>query len=117
MKATAFAYERPSDLNAALSVMAKATGPTKILAGGQSLGPMLNLRLVEPDLIVDITGLAELKQAERNGDELVIGACITHGDIEDGRIPDVTRGAMQRIAGAISYRAVRNRGTIGGSRR
>jgi len=75
----------------------------------------LNLRLVEPDLIVDISGLSELKQAERSGDELVIGACITHGDIEDGRIPDVTRGAMRRVAGAIAYRAVRNRGTIGGS--
>ena len=115
MKAAAFAYERPSDLNAALFLMAKATGMTKIIAGGQSLGPMLNLRLVEPELIVDITGLSELKQAERSGDELVIGACITHGDIEDGRIPDVTRGAMQRVAGAIAYRAVRNRGTIGGS--
>ena len=115
MKAAAFAYERPSDLNAAVSLTAKPTGITKIIAGGQSLGPMLNLRLVEPDLIVDITGLSELKQAERSGDELVIGACITHGDIEDGRIPDVTRGAMQRIAGAVAYRAVRNRGTIGGS--
>jgi aerobic carbon-monoxide dehydrogenase medium subunit len=115
MKAAAFAYERPSDLNAALFLMAKATGMAKIIAGGQSLGPMLNLRLVEPELIVDITGLSELKQAERSGEELVIGACITHGDIEDGRIPDVTRGAMQRVAGAIAYRAVRNRGTIGGS--
>jgi len=115
MKAAAFAYERPSDLNAALSLLAKTNGTAKIIAGGQSLGPMLNLRLVEPDLIVDITGLSELKQVERSGDELVIGACITHGDIEDGRIPDVTRGAMQRVAGAIAYRAVRNRGTIGGS--
>ena len=115
MKAAAFAYERPSDLNAALSLLAKTNGTAKIMAGGQSLGPMLNLRLVEPDLIVDITGLSELKQAERSGDELVIGACITHGDIEDDRIPDVTRGAMQRVAGAIAYRAVRNRGTIGGS--
>jgi carbon-monoxide dehydrogenase medium subunit len=115
MKAAAFAYQRPADLNAALALMAKADGVTKIIAGGQSLGPMLNLRLVEPDLIVDISGLSELKQAERRGDELFIGACITHGDIEDGRIPDVTRGAMQRVAGAIAYRAVRNRGTIGGS--
>jgi aerobic carbon-monoxide dehydrogenase medium subunit len=115
MKAAAFAYERPADLNAALALMANADGATRIIAGGQSLGPMLNLRLVEPDLIVDISGLSELKQAERRGDELVIGACITHGDIEDGRIPDVTRGAMQRVAGAIAYRAVRNRGTIGGS--
>jgi aerobic carbon-monoxide dehydrogenase medium subunit len=115
MKAASFAYARPADLNAALALMAKTDGITKIIAGGQSLGPMLNLRLVEPDLIVDISGLSELKQAERSGDELVIGACITHGDIEDGRLPDVTRGAMQRVAGSIAYRAVRNRGTIGGS--
>jgi aerobic carbon-monoxide dehydrogenase medium subunit len=98
-----------------LASMAQASGVTKIIAGGQSLGPMLNLRLVEPNLIIDIAGLSELKQAERSGGELVIGACVTHGDIEDGRIPDVTRGAMQRVAGAIAYRAVRNRGTIGGS--
>jgi carbon-monoxide dehydrogenase medium subunit len=115
MKAAAFAYARPADLNAALALMANADGVTKIIAGGQSLGPMRNLRLVEPDLIIDISGLSELKQVERSGDELVIGACVTHGDIEDGRIPDVTRGAMQRVAGAIAYRAVRNRGTIGGS--
>jgi aerobic carbon-monoxide dehydrogenase medium subunit len=115
MKAAPFAYERPADVSAALALMAGAKGVTKIIAGGQSLGPMLNLRLVQPDLIIDIAGLAELRHAERSGDELVIGACITHGDIEDGRIPDVTRGAMQRVAGAIAYRAVRNRGTIGGS--
>ena len=115
MKAAPFAYERPADVNTALALLAEANGTTKIIAGGQSLGPMLNLRLVQPDLIVDIAGLAELRQAERSGDELVIGACITHGDIEDGRIADVTRGAMQRVAGAIAYRAVRNRGTIGGS--
>jgi aerobic carbon-monoxide dehydrogenase medium subunit len=115
MKAAPFAYERPSDLNAAIAMMAGAGRTVRIIAGGQSLGPMLNLRLVQPDLIVDIAGLAELKHAERSGDELVIGACITHSDIEDGRIPDVTRNAMRRVAGAIAYRAVRNRGTIGGS--
>ncbi len=114
MKAAPFAYERPSDLKAAVALIAEAKD-AKIIAGGQSLGPMLNLRLVEPELIIDIAGLAELKQAERSGDALVIGACVTHADIEDGRIPDVTRGAMQRVAGAIAYRAVRNRGTIGGS--
>jgi aerobic carbon-monoxide dehydrogenase medium subunit len=115
MKAAPFAYERPSDLKVAIALMAEAKGASKIIAGGQSLGPMLNLRLVQPDLIIDIAGLGELKQAERCGDELVIGACVTHSDIEDGRIPDVTRGAMQRVAAAIAYRAVRNRGTIGGS--
>jgi aerobic carbon-monoxide dehydrogenase medium subunit len=115
MKSAPFAYTRPANMNAALALMSEAKGITKIIAGGQSLGPMLNLRLVQPDLIIDIAGLAELRRTERRGDELVIGACVTHGDIEDGRIPDVTRGAMQRVAAAIAYRAVRNRGTIGGS--
>jgi aerobic carbon-monoxide dehydrogenase medium subunit len=115
MKAAPFGYERPSDLNAVLALMAKPRGVTKIMAGGQSLGPMLNLRLVAPDLVIDIAGLSELKQAGIDGGELLIGACITHADIEDGRIPDVTRGAMQRVASMIAYRAVRNRGTVGGS--
>jgi carbon-monoxide dehydrogenase medium subunit len=115
MKAAPFGYERPSDLNAVLALMAKPGGVTKIMAGGQSLGPMLNLRLVAPDLVIDIAGLSELKQAGLEGGELLIGACITHADIEDGRVPDVTRGAMQRVASMIAYRAVRNRGTVGGS--
>jgi carbon-monoxide dehydrogenase medium subunit len=115
MKPAPFRYERPRDLRAALAVLSEADASAKIIAGGQSLGPMLNLRLVEPDLIVDIAGLAELKHVELRGDELVLGSCVTHADIEDGRIPDVTRGAMQRVAANIAYRAVRNRGTIGGS--
>jgi carbon-monoxide dehydrogenase medium subunit len=115
MKSAPFAYERPSSLEAAIALMAEMKASAKLMAGGQSLGPMLNLRLVQPDVVIDITGLAELKQAGRDGDELVIGACVTHGDIEDGRIGDVTRGAMQRVASGIAYRAVRNRGTIGGS--
>ena len=115
MKPAPFGYERPRDLQATLVLLGEAETSARIIAGGQSLGPMLNLRLVEPALIVDIAGLAELKQVERRGDELVLGACVTHADIEDGRIPDVTRGAMQRVAGNIAYRAVRNRGTVGGS--
>ena len=114
MKPAPFAYERPRDLPTALAAMG-GDGVVKIIAGGQSLGPMLNLRLVAPDLLVDIAGIDELKHVEHTGGELVIGACVTHADIEDGRIPDVTRGAMQRVASAIAYRAVRNRGTIGGS--
>ena len=112
MKPAPFGYERPRDLQAALAVLAEADASAKIIAGGQSLGPMLNLRLVEPGLIVDISRLAELKQVEHRGDELVLGACVTHADIEDGRIPDVTRGAMRGVAANIAYRAVRNRGGL-----
>ncbi|WP_375308199.1 FAD binding domain-containing protein [Bradyrhizobium sp. A11] len=115
MKPAPFSYERPRDLGAALSMLAAGSGAAKIIAGGQSLGPMLNLRLVQPELIVDISGLGELKRAEISGSELVLGALVTHADIEDGRTADVTRGAMRAVAANIAYRAVRNRGTIGGS--
>jgi aerobic carbon-monoxide dehydrogenase medium subunit len=115
VKAVNFAYERPRQLADAVRLIAAHDVHTKVLAGGQSLGPMLNMRLVTPELIVDITGLGELKRAERQGDWLVLGACVTHADIEDGRVPDVTNGAMCAVASGIAYRAVRNRGTIGGS--
>ncbi|HMK79886.1 MAG TPA: FAD binding domain-containing protein [Xanthobacteraceae bacterium] len=115
MKPVRFDYARPRDLAGALDLLSRERGLIKVMAGGQSLGPMLNLRLVQPDLIVDIAGLAELRHAALEGDRLVLGACVTHADIEDGRVPDVTRGAAARVAGAIAYRAIRNRGTVGGS--
>lgn len=114
MKPAPFDYARPRDLAAALTLLGSNQG-AKVMAGGQSLGPMLNLRLAQPEQIVDITAIDELKHAEVIGDELVLGACITHADIEDGRVPDVTRGAMRSVAANIAYRAVRNRGTLGGS--
>lgn len=115
MKPVNFAYERPRHLDDAIGLLANQSALVKVLAGGQSLGPMLNLRLVQPDLIIDITALDQLKRAEQLKDYLVLGACVTHADIEDGRVPDVTNGAMRAVAAGIAYRAVRNRGTIGGS--
>jgi len=115
MKPSRFAYARPRALTAALDLLAREHGAIKIIAGGQSIGPMLNLRLVEPDLVVDVAGLPELRQAALDDGRLMLGACVTHADIEDGRVPDVTGGAMARVASAIAYRAVRNRGTVGGS--
>jgi len=115
VKAVNFDYARPADLSAAISLGARDGAMVKFIAGGQSLGPMLNLRLVQPDLLVDITAIAELKRIEEKPDAIFIGACVTHADIEDGRVPDVTGGAMRAVASSIAYRAVRNRGTIGGS--
>lgn len=114
MKPASFDYARPRDLASAVALLGSNAG-AKVMAGGQSLGPMLNLRLAQPEQIVDITAIDELKHAEISGDELVLGACITHADIEDGRVPDVTGGAMRGVAANIAYRAVRNRGTLGGS--
>ena len=115
MKPVRFDYVRPADLAQAVTLASREDAVVKFLAGGQSLGPMLNLRLVQPDLLIDITGIAELKRIERSADALTIGSCITHADIEDGRIDDVTGGALRTVAAGIAYRAVRNRGTVGGS--
>jgi aerobic carbon-monoxide dehydrogenase medium subunit len=115
MKPAPFEYARPSSLADALALLASEERVVKPLAGGQSLGPMLNLRLAQPDLLVDLTALPELRRAEEGGDGVVIGACVTHADIEDGRVPDPTGGALPEVARRVAYRAVRNRGTIGGS--
>ena len=115
MKSVDFDYARPADVETAIKLISDESGTAKIMAGSQSLGPMLNMRLVQPDLIVDITGIDELRQFSDNATELSIGACVTHSDIEDVRVPEVTRGALALVANGIAYRAVRNRGTIGGS--
>ena len=115
MKPVAFDYVRPSTLADAIAFLQRQDLSVKLLAGGQSLGPMLNLRLAQPDLLVDITAVPDLLRVETEDDGLLIGACVTHADIEDGRVPDPTDGALPAVARTIAYRAVRNRGTIGGS--
>jgi carbon-monoxide dehydrogenase medium subunit len=115
MKPVAFEYERPTTLADASTLLAQPQVFSKALAGGQSLGPMLNLRLAQPDLLVDITSIPELTAVTDGRDDIEIGACITHADIEDGRVPDHSGGLLHHVAGRIAYRAVRNRGTIGGS--
>jgi aerobic carbon-monoxide dehydrogenase medium subunit len=113
VKPVRFEYECPTDIGAALALAEGNNGNAKFIAGGQSLGPMLNLRLAQPDLLIDLTRVGELKQIEGTAETLSIGACVTHADIEDGRVPDV--GMLREVARGIAYRAVRNRGTIGGS--
>lgn len=115
MKPAAFAYERPGTGAEAVDLLRQGGGTAKILAGGQSLAPMLNMRLAQPRLLVDITGIAEFKRADADGDWLELGACVTHADVEDGRTPDVTAGFLPAVGAGIAYRAVRNRGTVCGS--
>lgn len=115
MKPVAFDYEKPADVASAVKLLAASEGMGKVLAGGQSLGPMLNLRLAQPTLLVDVRQLERLREAKTTDDALILGACTTHAAIEDGLVPDVTRGLMRKVAADVAYRAVRNRGTIGGS--
>jgi len=115
VKAAAFEYARPRDVGEALKLIRQAKGNAKILAGGQSLGPMLNLRLARPGLLVDISRLEELRQIEDAGDLWRIGAAVTHSAIEDANGALKGGEMLVEVAAGIAYRAVRNRGTIGGS--
>ncbi|UUX96448.1 FAD binding domain-containing protein [Aquabacterium sp. J223] len=115
MKPAPFAYHAAQDLPQALALLAEADGLAKPVGGTQSLGPMLNLRLAQPPLLVDLSRLPALRGAALRGDALRIGAAVTHARLEDGELPDVTRGLLPHVAAGIAYRAVRNRGTLGGS--
>ena len=115
MKASRFDYVRARDAAHAVDVLATAEGSAMAIAGGQSLGPMLNLRLVEPDLLVDVRTCPDLRRCSDEGDAILYGAAVTHAEIEDGAVPDPCQGWLAAAARRIAYRAVRNRGTVGGS--
>lgn len=115
MKPVSFNYVRVRSVVEAASTLIAAEGGARLIAGGQSLGPMLNLRLVQPRLLVDIAGIPELTAVTESSDGLTLGACVTAANIEDGKVPTEAAPMLPRIAGGIAYRAVRNRSTIGGS--
>lgn len=114
MKAGLFAFEQPSTLDETLRLLADNEG-ARALAGGQSLVPMLNLRLAPAEMIVDIMRVASLREVDDRGTSVVYGAALRHVDFEDGRVVDSSNGLMQHVAGRFAYRAVRNRGTLGGA--
>jgi carbon-monoxide dehydrogenase medium subunit len=114
MKASSFDYVKPNSLSEAISLLGQARD-AQLLAGGQSLIPMMNLRLASPAMVIEISSLSELTGFSEDKSTISLGACITHAAIEDRRVPDPSRGLMPHVASGLSYRAVRTRGTIGGS--
>ena len=115
MKPVRFDLARPASLAEAMRLLAAGDTEVRVLAGGQSLGPMLNLRLAQPDLLVQIFHLPELASVAESSDSVTIGATLTHAAIAAGRTPDIGNGILARVAGGIAYHAIRTRGTIGGS--
>lgn len=113
MKPVDFAFDQPATLAQASTML--ATEGARAMGGGQSLGPMLNFRVARPARIVALHGLVECQGVEDAGDALTLGASTPHAAIEDGRTPDLPGGILSRIAANIAYRAVRTRGTMGGS--
>jgi carbon-monoxide dehydrogenase medium subunit len=115
MKASAFAYARATSVANALELLAVHGDGAKVLSGGQSLMPAMNLRLISPELIVDIGGIAELRGIAVNGNVLTIGALTRHVDLL--RSPDIAAHAplLSEAIAHVAHPAIRNRGTIGGS--
>jgi aerobic carbon-monoxide dehydrogenase medium subunit len=115
MKAASFEYSRASDLDGALGTLARAEGGCKVMGGSQSLGPMLNLRLARPRQVTDVSALPSLRTVTSTASCVVIGAAVTHAEIEDGVHPALADHPMRSVAADIAYRAIRTRGTVGGS--
>lgn len=112
MKAAAFDYIRPTDLAGVIDALQKGGG-AKLIAGGQSLMPMLNLRLARPSLLIDVGGIDALRVIEDRKTHVRIGATVTHAELENHIIPGCI--LLHKVACGIAYRAVRNRGTVGGN--
>ena len=109
------AYQKPESLDEALNSVGDLGDMCKILAGGHSLIPVMKLRLADPENLVDITGIASLKEISDSGDKISIGACATHADIARNRHIHTAAPMVSKAASMIGDIQVRNFGTIGGS--
>jgi len=115
VKAAKFDLDVPVSLKNALLGLRADTLISKVIAGSQSLGPMLNLRLVRPNCLFDISSISDLRDVTIDHGKIRIGACVTHAEIEDGVFAALRDHPWQHVAATIAYRSVRNRGTVGGS--
>ena len=115
MKPRSFDYVRVKSLSEAVAALSRDGADAKIIAGGQSLVPLLNMRMASPSLLVDIGALSELKGISLAGDWLRIGALVRQAEAE--RSPEIAKHAplIAKALPHIGHVAIRNRGTIGGS--
>jgi len=115
MKAAAFAYARATSVAHALELLTAHGETAKVLSGGQSLLPAMNLRLISPEFIVDIGELTELRGVAVKDDILTIGALTRHADLLQS--PEIAAYAplLTEAVAHVAHPAIRNRGTIGGS--
>jgi len=115
MMPVAFDYLRPSTVDDAIAALTEAGEDAKIIAGGQSLLPVLRLRLAAPSLLVDLGGMPQLRGIREEGDSLVIGAMTTHDEVASAPLVRRFAPLLAMMAGTIGDRQVRHRGTLGGS--
>lgn len=114
MKPPPFSYHAPASVGEAVSLLASLEN-ARVLAGGQSLLPMLNMRFATPDHVVDINRIPELSGIELRGREIVIGAMTRQRDLEFSPVIREHLPLMHEALQFVGHRQTRNRGTIGGS--
>jgi len=110
-----FDYVRPGSLDEAVAALAGGGDDAKVIAGGQSLLPLLRLRLASPELLVDLAGLEELRGVTDTGDALLIGARTTHYQLINDPLVAAHCGLLAQAARTVADPAVRHRGTLGGA--
>jgi aerobic carbon-monoxide dehydrogenase medium subunit len=110
-----FDYVRPSSVDDAVRALAEGGEDAKVIAGGQSLLPLLRLRLAYPELLVDVGGLGDLRGVWDEGDSLLIGALTTHDDVIRDPLVAAHCGLIAQAAGMVADPAVRHRASIGGA--
>jgi CO/xanthine dehydrogenase FAD-binding subunit len=115
VKAADFIYHRVSNVAEAVRYLEDYDGGARVLAGGQSLAPMLNMRLWRPAALIDINGLGELAGIEVDGEETHIGALVRHVTVDDSPLVAERLPLLAAMVRFVGDRQVRNRGTIGGS--
>ena len=116
MKPAPFEYRDPESLQSAISIMAEHGDEAKLLAGGQSLIPAMNFRLVQPTLLVDINKLSELDYVRRDPDGgLQIGAMTRHRQLEQDPLVAAVAPLIHETMPFVAHSQIRNRGTLGGS--
>jgi CO/xanthine dehydrogenase FAD-binding subunit len=115
MKPAAFDYVLADSVESAVSALGAAGGDGKIIAGGQSLVPMLNFRLLRPSVLVDINRIPDLASIEDRGESIRVGALTRHVALETSPVIAKNFPVLQQAMTFVAHLAIRNRGTIGGS--
>jgi carbon-monoxide dehydrogenase medium subunit len=111
----AFDYVRPSTVEDAIAALSEAGDDGKVLAGGQSLLPVLRLRMAAPTVLVDLGGMAQLRGVRDDGDAIVIGAMTTHDEVCTSPVVREHAPLLAQAARTVGDRQVRHLGTLGGS--
>ena len=110
-----FSYHRPKSIAEATSLLAQHGDEARVLAGGQSLIPMMKLRLAAPEHLIDLGGIAELKGVQRNGNTLVVGATTTQHELQQSKIALDAAPILRETSLLIADPQVRYVGTLGGN--